>query len=144
MYRSGIDGIGVDAPSRSSVGLYMNSSTASSIAAALVVRGSSSTVVTAVCNVVSVSLLAAAADVSTLTFIASTVSTSVALSGVLTAATATVRGPGHGSNSVCAVCLAVPSVVCLLHAELVSVNGVSGRCAPASYTALNTSFASVA
>lgn len=134
----------MDAPSRSSVGLYINSATASSIAAVLTVRGSSSTVVTAVCNVVSVSLLAAAADVPTLAFIAPTVPTSVALPGVLTVATATVRGPGHGPNSVCAVCFVVPSVVCLLHAELVPVNGVSGRCASTSYATLNTSLAPVA
>lgn len=103
-YRSGIDGIGVDAPSRPSVGLCINSSTAASIAVAVVAPGSVTAVPTALRYVVSLVVLAAAADVSTLTFMASTVSTSVALSGLLAVATATVRGPGHGPNSVCALC----------------------------------------
>lgn len=116
MYRSGIDGIGVDASSRSTVGLCMNSVTVSSIATRLARTGTSSAGSTAVCLLASVLVLAVAADVSTLTFIASTVSSSVALPGVLVVAATGVRLTGHGSYSVCAVCLVVSSVVCLGHA----------------------------
>lgn len=141
VYLPGIDGIGVDASSRSTVGLCMNSTTVASIATAVVVTGSSPAVVTALCLGVSVLMLAAAVDVSTLTLMASTVPTSLALPGVLVVAATVVRGRVHGSNSVCTSWFLVSSVVCLVHAELVPRLGVSLACAPPMYTALNMSLA---
>lgn len=141
VYTPGMDGAGVDAPSRSTVGLCMNSVTVSSIAAAVVVTGSSPAVVTALCYSVPVLMLAAAVDVPTLTLIASTVPTSLALPGVLVVATTVVRGSVHGSNPVCTSCFVVTSVVCLDHAELVPRLGVSLPCAPPMYTALNMALA---